>query len=481
MSGEAGKFTPRIFKIPWTGPSKFVTAQAMPDDYQEYIRPIPEAMAARGFPDDESGEATLAVFCLLLRYLDATTKVDTCTILVPKYFPTSGKKQRAGSGPKGQSKGKGKGKGATQEGPNLQVIPEYFAVTLLRHQGEKGQFAQDLRLGSLAGYNSTQSVNGWRLQIALTVDALRQAHPEPVITPYYGCRIQGLRAGHDLRVILEALLQNPDNDLHVVIAAFIRRGARTIVLGDQTLVEDHLYLVYPHENDPPFVMGDEPLRQLSHGEDGRYFHVQVDGALIPGWKRMQDFYNALAKHENLNKQLHIGMAREGFQVAVKGAAPLPTSVIPATKELITLRKEISSELQELQNRREVGMRKEFASRSDMESLVRSIQAPLLARMEQLEQSAATKQELHTHAQVVVDTMVSKQVFEQAVAAHSNTLQGLVTCMANMDATLRNLGCYTQPPQDPRLLPGDPRHSSGPQLPEHERVMYLDHHQHDSHG
>jgi len=72
VAGEEGDYSPRIFKIPWEGSPKSLLVQAVPQDFREFLQVVPEALASRGFPDDDAGEATMAVYGLLTSYLEAT-------------------------------------------------------------------------------------------------------------------------------------------------------------------------------------------------------------------------------------------------------------------------------------------------------------------------------------------------------------------------------------------------------------------------
>ena len=344
--------TPRIFKIPWEGSPKSLMVQAVPAHYREYIETVPEVLATRGFPADDAGEATLAVYGLLLRYLENTSSADTLTLLLPKYFagPTSGEIK-----------------------PGM-IFPEIFGVTYLRQHTDREAFTQALCLNNLAGRRSTRSAGGWLLQIALTVDTLRLAHPEPILIHYYSYKIQGLRQGQDLRTLLEVILNNPGNLISMVLTAFIQRGARKSQMGTQDILEDHLILVYPKESEPPFINGDEAIRLLCHGDRGSYFSAQADGALVPGWKKLIDFYGWLQKQAKLNKGLNLEGNREGYLIVTKGKVtdpdgPAANSSTGTGKEMVPAKKDRSTEWNWPDQL--AMLRQEFLPRAAVEHVVRA--------------------------------------------------------------------------------------------------------------
>jgi len=234
----------------------------------------------------------------------------------------------------------------------------------------------------------------------------------------------------------------------MIMAAFIQKKARSNKVGDQTVDEDHLILVYPFENDPPFIIGDERVRSFCHGAAGSYFSIQDDGSLIPGWKKLLDFYTWLSKNARLNKELNReGHYREGYSVKLKGAGSAPAAAMSST-DLVTLRKQVSAEIQEHQNQREISLRKEFTSRADVEGIMRSMAASICSRLDRLETTSVQKEEFEDTVRRLTLTMATKEELALQAATTQHTLRGVLTSLQDMDAELQALQARHRPALPP---------------------------------
>jgi len=304
--GDRKQAWPTLFKIV-DEQQKIWMAQAVPDNFMDFTGNAQEVMAARGFPDDKLGAALQAIVALFLEYLRRTTAIPSLTLFRPSYFR-----------PQGQDKSPKQGQGS--------IIGEIFGTTYLLLEETRAAFNHDLRLTNLGGKLAFQRVLGWTLQIATQLAILRAAHPGAVMKDYHISRVQGFCTGISIHTLFPMLRAQPENELGMVMGAYIEPKARTIQVGTTTIEEDHLILIYPATANRPLIVGTPATRALCHGDQGSYFSVDGAGTLVPGWPRMLQYYAWLVKQPSViqnksqNEAEKAATDREGYTL-VKGGAP----------------------------------------------------------------------------------------------------------------------------------------------------------------
>jgi len=234
------------------------------------------------------------------------------------------------------------------------------------------------------------------------------------------------------------------------------------------VIEDHLILVYPQDNDPPYIIGDEHLRALCHGDQGSYFSVQADGSLVPGWKKLMDFYGWLQGKAKLNRGLNIGPNREGYLVVSKGQdTPASSMGSAGSKDMVAVKKGGPSDWPE----QALNLRQEFVPRSEMAALVQSAASSIFSRMDRLEASTATKDEVVDMGQNLSQQMATKDELAAFGQRMVDTIKGINAELDAMQQARRGraglLPVSAPPPRDvyttsmsigpPTLAPGIPLH------------------------
>jgi len=287
---------------------------------------------------------------------------------------------------------------------------------------------EDLSILDLGSYRATQSINGWHIQLATSLDYLREAHPGPLLQRYVHCKIGEFLPGTDLGEIFKVLKA----DRAMVSSVFLFYMERGFLKSrdDDTPPGDHLVCVYPHQRPPPAIFGSEALRALCIPG---LFGIKDTGQLTPGWGRVREFYSEIVRlpddvlDRQLNKQ-YGDVDREGFRLVTKNQSSQLSAA--ATRQIGQLeaasRKEFARIDKQLRD-----LRSSQLTRQDVGLLTQTALSPLEERVQRVESTAVTKVEV-----------------QQAFSSFQEMVQMQQLMIDSMHARLREYGIAVGPPQVP---------------------------------
>jgi len=394
-NGNGNTSWPIIFRVPkLEGIGKGLLIQAVLPNFRLFLSNVPEVMAIRGFPDDPTGVGTGEVLFTVTQYISSRTEVEFLTLLVPKLF-RYGPIKPAGSQ-------------RNSSAIPLHLYHEIFAVVYVKNQRERDTFRADLSLQDLGSYRDTQSLNGWTVQLASSLDYVREAHPDPLLQRYMHCKVGAFKPGTDITQVFNVLNEDPYVNLDPIFSFYMERDFLDTREEADTESGDFLICVYPHQSAAPAILGSAELRALCVPD---LFGIKDTGLMVPGWARVRDFYldiincPGLPLDPRLNRT-HTGSDREGFHTATQGTSMVVTRsphsvhtavqapLDPRDRTTHLTRKEIGQIAQAAVAHVEARLQQMETKAAATVAMVEEKVATVEQQIQTLHQTAATKEDLN---------------------------------------------------------------------------------------